>query len=98
MFSKLKQFRDLRSQAKSLQSILAEETVHGEGKGGKVQVVMDGNQKIVTLDIDDALLLPEKKKDVEEGLKEALDDAIKKAQRVMAEKMRASGISLPGLG
>lgn len=98
MFSKLKQFKDMRDQAKSLQNLLAQETVHADAKGGKINLVMDGNQKIVSLDIDPSLLSPDKKKDVEEGVKEALDGAVKKVQRVMVEKMRSSGMSLPGMG
>ncbi|MBI3956362.1 MAG: YbaB/EbfC family nucleoid-associated protein [Candidatus Kerfeldbacteria bacterium] len=97
MFSKLKQIKDLRSQAKTLQAKLAEETVHADAKGGKINLVMDGNQKIVSLDIDASLLSPDKKKEVEEGVKEALEDAVKKVQRVMVEKMRGSGMNLPGM-
>lgn len=98
MFSKLKQIKDLRSQAKSLQNTLAEETVHADAKGGRINLVMDGNQKIVSLDIDSSLLTPEKKKEVEEGVKEAMENALKKVQHIMVEKMRASGMSLPGMG
>ena len=98
VFSKLKQFKDLRSQAKSLERVLAEETVHADAKGGKIQIVMDGNQKITALSIDPSLLAPEKKREVEDGIKEALDGVIKKAQRVMAEKVKGSGFSLPGMG
>lgn len=98
VFSKLKQFKELRSQAKTLQHELAQETVHADAKGGKIQIVMDGNQKIVTLDIDPSLLSPEKKHDVEEGLKDAMENAVKKVQRIMAEKVRKGNISLPGMG
>lgn len=97
MFSKLKQIKDLRSQAKSLQGKLAQETVHASAKGGKINVVMDGNQKIVALEIDPSLLTPEQKKDVEDGIKEAIEEALKKVQRIMVEKMRSSGMSLPGM-
>lgn len=97
VFSKLKQFRDMRSKAKTLQHMLAEETVHTDAKGGKIQVIMDGNQKIQTLDIDASLLSPDKKHEVEEGIKEAVGDAVQKAQRVMAEKIKSSGIQLPDM-
>lgn len=97
MFSKLKQFKDLRSQAKSLQNTLSAETVHAEAKGGKIDLVMDGNQKIISLDIADELMKPERKDEVVNGLKDAFHDATKKVQRVMAEKMRASGMKIPGL-
>lgn len=98
IFSKLKQFKDMRSQAKSLQNLLAAETVHADAKGGKIQLVMDGNQKISILDIDPLLLSPDKKKEVEEGVKEAIENATKKVQKVMAEKLQASGMSLPTFG
>ena len=42
MLTKLKQFKDLRAQAKTMQSTLSHETAHGSGAGGKVNVVMDG--------------------------------------------------------
>lgn len=98
MFSKLKQFKDLRSQAKSLQNTLAAETVHADARGGKIQLVMDGNQKITILDIDPSLLSPDRKKEVEDGIKEAIESATKKVQKIMAEKLQSSGMSLPQFG
>lgn len=98
VFSKLKQFKDLRSQAKTLQSELASQTVHADAKGGKIQIVMDGNQKISILDIDASLLSPDKKKEVEDGVKEALENAMKKVQKVMADKLKSSGMELPSFG
>ncbi|MFH1171527.1 MAG: YbaB/EbfC family nucleoid-associated protein [bacterium] len=98
MFSKLKQIKDLRSQAKTLQNQLAEETVHADAQGGKIHIVMDGNQKIVSLEIDPSLLSPEKKREIEEGIKEVVAAAVKEVQQIMVKKMRASGMSLPGMG
>ncbi len=98
LFSQLKQIKDLRHQAKSLQDMLAQETVSADAKGGKIRLVMDGNQAIQSLDIDDSLLTPERKAELTEGVREAVNDAIKKVQKVMAEKMRQSGMSLPGMG
>lgn len=98
MFSKLKQYKDLRSQAKTLQGTLAQETVHADACGGKINLVMDGNQKIISLDIEASLLAPEKKKEIEDGVKDVVSSAVKKVQRVMVDKMKASGMSLPGMG
>ena len=44
MFQKLKQFRDLRNKAKTIQSVLAEIKIETESRG--VKLVMDGSQKI----------------------------------------------------
>jgi len=95
IFSKLKQYKDLRSEAKKFQSTMATENVHGEAAGGKIHIIMDGNQDIMAIDIADELLNPAKKKEVEDGLKKAFADAVKKIQRVMAEKVRKGDLSLP---
>ncbi|MBI4122638.1 MAG: YbaB/EbfC family nucleoid-associated protein [Parcubacteria group bacterium] len=90
MFNKLKQFKDLRSKAKTLQNALKEEKVELE-KGG-IRIVMDGNQDVVSYSItDSSLLAPARKRDVEERLKEATNAAIEKTKRVMAQKMQAMG-------
>jgi len=89
MFNKLKQFRDLRSQAKTLQNALKEEKVEIEKSG--IKIVMDGNQEILSLEIDPGLLSPERKRDLENRLREAGNTAIEKTKRVMAEKMQKMG-------
>jgi len=47
MFSKLKQFKDLRSQAKTMQDALGQETITEERNG--VKVVMSGNMELTSL-------------------------------------------------
>ncbi|MBU1131499.1 YbaB/EbfC family nucleoid-associated protein [Patescibacteria group bacterium] len=96
LFSKLNQIKDLKEQAKNLQSQLAQESVTAEKCG--VTLVMDGNQKITKLDISEEYLAPEKKEQLENLLIDLHDEAIKKVQRLMAEKMKASGgFNLPGM-
>ncbi len=91
MFNKLKHLKELRSQAKGLQSILAGELVTVE-KGG-IKVVMNGNLEITSIIINEELA-----KDSLEGmLADCLNEAIKKTQRLMAQKIQEMG-GLPGLG
>jgi DNA-binding protein YbaB len=90
MFNKLKQYKDLRSQAKSIQETLANETVTAE-KGG-VKVVMDGNMKIVSLKIGEDLA----KESLEGTIADCVNDAIKKTQKLMAQKMQEMG-GMPGM-
>jgi DNA-binding protein YbaB len=97
MLTKLKQFKDLRSQAKSMQSVLAQETAHGSGAGGKVNVVMDGTQKILSLDIDASLLSVDNKKKIESGVIDALSAATKDLQKSMAKKMQSGELTMPDL-
>ncbi len=97
MLNKLKQFNDLRKQANTLKSALAEESVEIDNKA--VKIVMDGNQEIQSLDIKEEYLKPEKKKDLEKEIKNAMKDAIKKVQRKMASKMQSMGgfDNMPGM-
>jgi|SRR3989339_72122 len=96
LFNKLNQIKELKQQAKNLQSQLAEEKVSLEKDG--LKLTMDGNQKIQNLEIAEALLTPEKKDRLEGLLKDLQNEAIVKVQRLMAEKMRASGnFNIPGL-
>jgi len=85
MFEKLKQFRDLRSKAKTIQNVLSEIIIENEASG--IKLVMDGNQKIQSIKIQENLTAH----DVEKILPNLFNDTIKKVQRVMAEKMQAMG-------
>ncbi|HDQ22616.1 MAG TPA: YbaB/EbfC family nucleoid-associated protein [Candidatus Uhrbacteria bacterium] len=97
MFNKLKQFKDLRGQAKQMQSMLAQESAEGEASWGKIKVKINGNQEILSVTIDPELINQENREKLESAIKDATNDAIKKIQRIMAEKMRQSGIDLSGI-
>jgi DNA-binding YbaB/EbfC family protein len=97
MFSKLKQYKDMAKQAKEMQGKLAQETANVEAAGGRIRMVIDGNQEILACDIDTSLIAPEKKEELEKAVREAANDAIKKSQRLMADSMKRSGLGLPGM-
>lgn len=90
MFSKLKQFQNLRSQAKTMQNALAQETITEEKNG--VKVVLNGNMEIINLSLNESL----PKSSQEEILKNCLNDALKSAQRIMAKKLQDMG-GIPGM-
>ncbi|OIO49384.1 MAG: hypothetical protein CO042_04370 [Parcubacteria group bacterium CG_4_9_14_0_2_um_filter_41_8] len=97
MFNKLKQFKDLRSQAKTLQSALSEESVEVEKHG--VKIIMNGNQEITSVNVSPDLMNPNKKQDIENAIKDANNSAIEKTKRVMAQKMQSmGGLDQFGLG
>lgn len=82
MFHKLKQFKNLRSQAKTIQSALSGETITTE-KGG-IKVVVNGNMEIASIVINEDLA----KESLEGMLVDCVNDAIKKARKLMAQKMQ----------
>lgn len=89
VFSKLKQFKDLRDQGKKLQDSLAGEST--TVSNGGVSMTMDGNFKLTGVAIDEDLLSPNKKEKLQNAIKDAHSDAIKKMQRIMASKMQEMG-------
>jgi DNA-binding protein YbaB len=91
MFNKLKQFKDLRDKAKTIQTMLGSESVSVDAAHGAIKLSMDGNMNVTSCEVDASLLAPENKKKVEDGFKDAFQDAIKKIQRIMATKMKDMG-------
>lgn len=98
MFSKLRQFKDLRSQSKKLQGLLEGVSTTENSAGGKVVLTMDGSLQITGLAIDNEMLAADKKTKLEDAIKEAHNSALKKMQKTIATKMQQSGdFNLPGL-
>ena len=90
MFSKLKQIKDLRDQAKKMQTVLGAETITVEKNG--VVIKMNGNMEVTDLTINSELA----KESLESTLKNAINDATKQTQKLMAKKMQEMG-GFPGL-
>ena len=89
MFNKIKQLGELkkmRDQAVALQKTLAQETIEFEEKG--VRVVMSGDQKVQSLEIDGVQ---------EERIKDVLNKVLKKSQKVAAQKMQEMSGGLSGM-
>ena len=84
MFNKLKQIKDLRQQAKTIQSALAEETITCAKHG--VSVSLNGNLEVTALHISD-----EAKDKLDDKVKACLNEAIHQAQTAMAKKMQSMG-------
>lgn len=91
MFSKLKQFKDLRDESKRLQGELARETEHVDELDGKLQLLIDGNIEVLSMEVDESLLAPEHKEKIEKGLENLFNKAVKKIQRKVAMKMQKEG-------
>ena len=96
MFEKLKQFKDIRDKAKVIQAALAEEKVEGSAAWGKVTIKMDGNMSVESVSIDPSLLAASEQQKVQDAVKEAFGDALKKAQQKAMMRMQGMG-GLDGL-
>ncbi len=79
MFEQLKQIGKL----KAVQNSLSEEKVEIEKSG--IKVVLDGNLKVVSIDLNPAL----KKEEKERILKECLNEGTEKIKASMAKKLQS---------
>ncbi len=85
MFEKLKQIKDLRSQAKTMQNALSGESATVEKNG--VSVTMNGNLEVTNLTISENLVGLQ----AANATREAINEVIKKVQKIIAQKMQAMG-------
>ncbi len=85
MFEKLKQIKDLRSQAKTMQNALSGESA--TGSSGGVTISLNGNLEVTSVVIGDGFT----KAQIEAATKDAANEAIKKIQKIIAQKMQAMG-------
>ena len=89
MFNKLKQFKDIRDKAKAIQTALSTEFAEGSGGWGKVKITVNGNQQATAVVIDPAAMSD--KAALEGYIKDAMNDATEKIQKVMAAKLKDVG-------
>lgn len=90
MFGKAKDQYDLVKKAREIQKKLKDQAV--EGESGAVKIVMNGEQKIQTVEID-----RDNMDNLENDIKAAVASAIDKSQKIAAELMKEMG-GLGGLG
>ncbi len=83
--------REMQKRAKEIQKTLADEEIIAQS--GSVEIIMNGNMEVQSVKISDDVDRDKMEKDI----KNAINDAIKKSQRVMAQKMMGGGMNIPGL-
>ncbi len=97
MFSKLKEVKDLRESAKKMKNVLSDVSATGSALGGKVSVTMDGNQDVSSVTIDASLLTPASQTRVQDGVRDAVNSAVKEIQKSMAKKLRSGELEMPDM-
>jgi DNA-binding protein YbaB len=100
-FSKAKDTMDLVKKARALQKELKDTEIEAASSDGSIVVVFNGEQHLVSVDIDEDWLTPDRKRELEKALVNVIGQAISKAQAVATEQMKkiAGDLNLPpGLG
>ena len=86
--SMLNQARELKSKLDNAQKELSNTIVEANVGKGAVKVVMDGQQKIQSIEISPKVIDPEKPEALEELVLKAVSEAIAKSQKVAAKQLR----------
>lgn len=93
MFNKLKQFKELRDQAKKVQNQMQEERLSISKDG--IHLTINGGNEILELDIDNSLLSDKNK--LVNAIKKVFKEAVHDMQKKMAKKMIGSDINFDAL-
>jgi DNA-binding YbaB/EbfC family protein len=93
----MKQAMQLQSKMKAMQDELAQIEVSGSSGGGMVAVIMTAKMEVKSLKIDPSLVKADEAEVLEDLIVAAMNDARRKAETAMQEKMSAltGGMQLP---
>lgn len=98
MLGKLGEMKKVMDEIKSRLDTIS---VDGDAGEGAVKVVMNGNRKLTSVAINDKMLTPSRREELEEYVELAVNRAGEKAQQVSESEMKAAGKGLlpniPGL-
>ncbi len=101
-----KMFGDIMRQAQAFQEKLmklqeeaGKKTVEASSGGGMITVVANGRQEILAVKIDPEVIKSGDVEMLQDLILAAVNEAIKKAQAMMAEEMKGvtGGLQIPGL-
>lgn len=96
LFSKLQEAQQKMQEGRQK---LGNVIIDGEAGNGAVKVSVTGNREIKTIAIDNQLMTPERKEELEDLLITALNRALKNAEQAWEDEMKgAAGDMLGGLG
>ena len=93
----MKQAAQLQSKMQAMQDELGQVEVEGTSGGGLVNVRISGKMEVKAVRIDPSLVKAEEREVLEDLLVTAFNDAKRKAEAAMQEKMQslAGGLGLP---
>lgn len=97
MFDMLSKLGGLKTKMEEVKSRLDSVSVSGQCGSGEVKVMVTGNRRLISIDIEPHLLFPEKKEEVQELIEIAMNRAMEEAEKIAEAEMKAAGRDLlPG--
>ncbi len=95
----MKQVQKMQADMAKLQEELKDKTVEATSGGGVVAVVANGHHEIKKMTIDPKVIDPDDKEMLEDLVMAAVNEALKKAQEMVAAEMGkiTGGMKIPGI-
>ena len=95
----MKQAKKMQAKMAELQAELEQKTVESSAGGGMVKVIANGKQEILSITIDPEVVNAEDIEMLQDLILAAVNDALRKAQEMVAEEMGklTGGLKIPGL-
>ena len=96
----LKQAQALQSKLTELQAEAEHKTVEASAGGGMVTAVVNGKLQVLSIRIDPQVLRADDREMLQDLVTAAVNEAIRRAQQMMAEAMSrvTGGLKIPGIG
>ena len=95
LFNKLQEAQQQMNEGKQK---LANKTIDGDAGDGAVKVTVTGNREVKMISIENQLLSPERKEELEDLLITALNRALQNAEKMWEEEMKGlAGNMLGGM-
>ncbi len=97
MLGLMKQAQAMQEKIQEMQAEMERLEVEGQSGGGMVRVTLSAKGQLRNIAIDDQLMKPDEKQILEDLIITAHEDARKKSERLMEEKMQGmtAGLALP---
>jgi nucleoid-associated protein EbfC len=95
----MRQAQELQARLAKAQQELGETTVEASAGGGAVKVVMDGHQKVRSVEIAPEVIDPAEREILQDMVMAAVNEAGQKAQELAAKQLGSltGGLKIPGL-
>ena len=96
----MQQAREMQEKMAKIQEDLAAKTITGSAGGGMVSVTATGKGDILSIAIEEELIIPGEKEMLQDLIAAATNDAIRKSRELTKQEMGSltGGMQIPGLG
>ncbi|OLS03457.1 YbaB/EbfC family nucleoid-associated protein [Tissierella creatinophila] len=99
MGNMMKQMQKMQKQMEDTQKELEQTEIEVTAGGGAIKAVVNGKKELLSIDIDESVVDPEDVEMLEDLVLAAVNEALRKAEEMMAKEMGklTGGMNIPGL-